>query len=459
MQGGTVAGGQSERSVSDRVRAVDRAWADAESGRADKEVTRESFKGMVWDLGEPTNVRCRVIEKLMSDLTAEGAVDTANLVRLRLPTETDWTMIETMCRGAADRGWQSVTPGLVRSYARPVPAPSDAERPERRAIECLHPGKDVEQVVFEVFAAPADGEAGERVRQDAWELLGRLDTDGSARASLLAADSDASEDPLLADLQAFASAFGMVPITSMELQWARALRTPEHAEWWSECAQRIAALGGEQREGLSMRHIEAVRLADEATLSRGRDDLLNEVERRVRARKRHNRSEGAADYTKPETLHAWGQDLVWGDLCVMLVLDDAVRQPAVLAELHRQVAQDRQDTSTEHGGVLRAAKSSGSAGDRFEAVGFSPRPVQRLGDTRFVAPEEMIRASDTALAHYHFHAQRAQNVDYAGPGPGDIEFAARSGRGCVVFTSIDDRTLNVDYYIRGGAVIDLRDVR
>ena len=86
---------------------------------------------------------------------------------------------------------------------------------------------------------------------------------------------------------------------------------------------------------------------------------------------------------------------------------------------------------------------------------YSPRPTQRFGDQRFVAPEDMITQGDGAIFHYHMQVQDHNNGDYAGPSRGDVEYAARYGRSCLVFTFVNENTLNADYYQSDGARIDL----
>jgi hypothetical protein len=71
----------------------------------------------------------------------------------------------------------------------------------------------------------------------------------------------------------------------------------------------------------------------------------------------------------------------------------------------------------------------------------------------------MLTAGATALAHFHFHVQRDDNADYAGPSEGDVGYAQDQGRACVVFTSVRAGVLNADYYQPGGITIDLGEVR
>ncbi|MGQ0629075.1 MAG: hypothetical protein ACT4PL_13380, partial [Phycisphaerales bacterium] len=72
---------------------------------------------------------------------------------------------------------------------------------------------------------------------------------------------------------------------------------------------------------------------------------------------------------------------------------------------------------------------------------------------------EMLEGGARALAHYHFHAQQVNNRDFAGPSPGDLEYAIEQGVPCVVLTTIRPGVMNADYYHAGGVTIDLGDVR
>jgi hypothetical protein len=117
---------------------------------------------------------------------------------------------------------------------------------------------------------------------------------------------------------------------------------------------------------------------------------------------------------------------------------------------------DRRDTTTEYGGMLAARGL-----DQEWAVPtlFPPRPGQREGDNKFIASDDMIRSSDRSLAHYHFHAQEERNAAYAGPSPGDLIYAARQGRNCLVLTSLGEGEMGVDYYQPDGIVVDLGRIR
>jgi hypothetical protein len=137
-----------------------------------------------------------------------------------------------------------------------------------------------------------------------------------------------------------------------------------------------------------------------------------------------------------------------------MAVSEAIREPRVIEALFEQADSDTADTTTEYGGVLRLASTRTSRG-MFAAVSYPPRPATRAGDTSFVASRELLEDSATSLAHYHFHAQRTRNTQFAGPSEGDLLYASRYGRTCVVFTTVAEGVMNADVYFPSGAVVDL----
>ena len=379
------------------------------------------------------------------------------MLTLLLPTENQWPVIEHVCDLAVETNTTELIPALVRSWARPVQRPGDDERPERAALLALTPGVPIEQTVFGVFAAPQDPEDqfGERTRRDAWTLLSRIDPAGATTKDFIAQSPDAHDDPLLADLQTVARDLGAIPLTTEQLDWVEDLRKPEHAGFWRLAKAQVAALGAEQREGFELRHLAGVLWASQHRsewLSASRRQLLDQLSGELEGRRHTRRS---ADYPDAmaaprETIEYWRKDLVGGDALLLCIANEAMQDPRLSRELFEQADHDQRDESTEHGGVLDANPDGG-----FVALSFPPRPAQRSGDNRFVASQELLDAGATALFHYHFHAQSNNNDDYAGPGPGDLEYAARFGRSCIVLTFVSSRSLGVDYYQPDGARIDL----
>jgi hypothetical protein len=191
-----------------------------------------------------------------------------------------------------------------------------------------------------------------------------------------------------------------------------------------------------------------------------RAELKNLLSERLKNRQFNIRSVEQPPVGRPyrESLDAWDDRLRWGDLLSMLVIDEALQEPNIAPALARFAELDRKDTTTEYGGIIRestAAESTENSAPRFITVLYPPRPGQRMGDTQFIASDDMVANSDIALLHFHFHAQSTSNRGYSGPSYADLEYARRYGRNCIVFTSISQGVLGIDYYQSNFAVIDL----
>ncbi len=469
-----------------RLIALENLWAGVAGDPAKLASTRETTKEILWKSSAPQKLRERAWALLMTDESPEGQADTRSFLRLRLPTETQWPLISAMCQSVIEKSggpereaWQSVTASLVRSYARKVPTPVDADRPERDAILALHPGRELEAVVFDVFVRPAQMGAParpddflEKSRSAAWELLGRLDPSGAKRTTL-AAQAENSSEPAVRDINRAARELGVVPITASELNWLGALMSDKDkraAAWWSQASAAMARLSAEQRTGLQMRHLEPVRWASEHRpqwVSASRDQLLAELSSRLDGRRIWRKSQGLGlgEEISREALAENLDRITWGDALAILIVDEALQSQTLRSELWLQAGADRADSSCEHGGVLWAREFGGKPieGEAFSVRGYQPRTTQRVNDRTFTAPEEMFADSPRSLAHYHFHVQSPNNGEYAGPGRGDIEYAESHGRTCLVFTSVRDGLMNVDIYTRGGergpVTIDLGAIR
>lgn len=454
----------------ERTAAAERAWRESAANAEDRRALTASFKDMAWDPRTPTPVRARVLDLMIDDPDPAAAQEGRSIARLMLPREQSRAMVAYICQRIAAGGWKECTPALVRSYAHPVPGVPDAERGERVALVALYPDRAPEQVVFEMFLHPPAPEPDvtipdwtERLRAESWELLGRLDSEGTIRAALLTGSSGVgNEDAAVRALRRCREELGCVPITGEELKWLLSLSdsTPENAAWWSESARAVQSLPASSRAGLHLCDIEPVRWAAanrSAWLAASRDDLLAELEKRLEERKHRRRTIDANEFHQPisQRLQDWRDQMRWGDVLAVLVVDEALHAPTVSAAIFQQAALDQRDTSTEFGGLLESIPAPPGA---FRTRMFPPRPGQRLGDQRFVASEDLVAAADRALVLYHFHVQRWHNDAYAGPSRDDLAFAVRSGRLCAVFTSIDEDTLNVDFYQPEGIILDLGDL-
>ncbi len=458
----------------DRIAAAEKAWAEVESGVRVRERTREAFKSLAWSNATEEPVRITLVRLLMSDRTEEGSADSLSMARLMLPTERSPAVVRLIAETGVERGWTEITPALVRSYARSSPNVPDASRPERSAIQRLNPQMGVEDAVYSVFLRPSRWVSGDRegavlraedrTRDDAWTLLSRLDTDGRVRARLLGEQLPSDAEPgSAADVEMLRAAlrdFNAIPRTGSELAWLRRLHRNDdpviraaNANWWRTSAEAIARLNPDQRRGMELRHVEAVRWTAEQRpdwLQASRQDLLNELASRLAPRRHQSRDAERGSRPRSERLREWAPQMSWGDVLAVLVVDDALRADGFREALFQQVALDRQDTSTEYGGIIETTDTGA-----HRPVLFRPRARDRLGDDRFVASGDMIRFSDRALAHYHLQVQKPRLGRLAGPSDGDLLYAADSGRTCLVFTSVASDTLNVDLYTPNGAVIDL----
>lgn len=460
-----------------RSRAVGRAWEGVLDGSRDRASVRRDLKALAWSPATPSALRREALGVLLSDPDPESERDSRMLTQLMLPRETKPEIIGMLSAAAASRGWTETTASLVRSLSRLQPGVPDTERPEYRALVTLHPQTPVVRVVYGVFLA-AQNDAGasddpfvvntaERIRADAWDLLARLDADGSLRASMVAGEGDAAADPALADMRASMEELRTLPLTGEELKWLRSLRDfakPGRRVWWEAAAAAVGTTDRSTVGKLRLHHVEALRLAAAyrpAWLTATREELEAEVQQRLSGRRVNRRTIAITDTQLglAERFEENRERLSWADLLTILWLDEAIRQPGVAEAVFAQADMDRADGSTEYGGLLHAApEATGSAGPVFRATMFTPRPAQRRSDSEFVASADMIEQGDHALAHYHFHAQRTRNDEYAGPSPGDLDYAARYGRACLVFTSLRPGVMGVDYYGPSGVVVDLGEI-
>src|SRR5205814_1369855 len=157
-----------------------------------------------------------------------------------------------------------------------------------KALAQLNPGPTVQQIVYAVFLDPPqeNGVFGfvpaEKIRADAWDLLARIDPDGSARASLIV-DADATKPGPVADMQAALRELRCLPLTGDELHWLAGLRDfrdPANREWWDKAAAAVATLDAARTGKLQLRHIEPIRWAAANRpqwLAETRQELLSEV--------------------------------------------------------------------------------------------------------------------------------------------------------------------------------------
>ena len=459
-------------SASKRTQAVEdiRAEQSAAARAGEGAITpKDVYKEIAWTVSEPPRLRAAVVDALLNDRDPAVVTEAKEMAKLLLPKEITREVVVAICRNAGTKGWTDFAPAIVRAYSRPLPGVAEEDRVERKALTDLFPGQPVDDTVFSVFMTPPVVPPTEgidwtmRYRADAWNVLARVDPDGKLRGAMLdAARPGAGSDSLVEALRAAKADLRTVPISGEELTWLASLRSPrrkENAAWWQ--AATAAVTKAPANEVLRMRHIEPIRWAAANrpdALAMSRADLEQAVRARLKGREFHQRtvSEGTKNDgpLKSELFDRRASELSWGDLLTLLIIDESIRQPHIVKAHFAQASSDRADKSTEYGGLL-AFTPVRSEPERAVVMLYMPRGAQRRGDTQFVASDDMIGASDLALAHYHFHVQTERNGEYAGPSRADLEYASRFGRACIVLTSIREGVMAVDYYQPGEVNIDL----
>lgn len=460
----------------DRISAAQAAWIEVEQGIRDRERTRYALKNLAWSGGTDPELRLVILDMLMSDQSDAGSADSLTMARLLLPNERDPEAVRIIARHAVDSGWKDLIPSFVRSLSKQNPSIPDRERAEFLAIERLSDGQPIEQVIFSVFLNPSGGsgskqeravlKVADRTRDEAWGLLGRMDPSGQRRERFItsALQNTESVDPgsveLLEDIRSGRDELGVLPDTSLEISWLASLRhhTDErnrtaNEAWWSQARDAVRLLSNEQRESLRLRHLEPVRWVSENEsqwLALSSEELYAVLNARLRDRTVHKRKSEGGEPPRLERLGDWVQQMSWGDLLTVLVVDEALSSTSVRNQLFTQRELDKQDSSTEYGGVIETGPET-----QWRAVLYRPRQRDRLSDVRFVASDDMFRFSDRSLLHYHFHVNDRNNARYAGPSLQDLQNSNYSQRTSMVLTSLGSDELNVDVFFGNGVVIDL----
>ncbi len=455
-----LAGGCAEQTYDDPLAAMQdatlsptrrlEAARQAEQQLADSDGYRLLLERLVWERGNPRPLRMHAIDALVR-LDPGRAHDH---FRYALVLMNDWEAIQRVLDIIVARGWADLTPAIVRNYARPAWALNDADRPERAALRAMHPGRDVRQIVFDVFNGQMAAEVRERAA--AWQLLNRLVEDRSALLAML--DWAEPDTPLVADLQAAGRDLHIVADSMETITWVQMLRTGPYAEFWRAAASAVGGLDSDQRRGLCLRHLATLVWMDarsDQALRMTREELLRSIGQQLADADHYLKStthDGQAP-DHPQRLYDWRDELPWGDLAVIREILRAMADRRVVHAWFTQAHADHEDASTEYGGLL-AWEPDG------EPIARPYDPMMRHHDRKYVSPKRLIVDAYTGLAHYHFHAQSLTNASYAGPGRGDLErIGDRQRLNGLVLTPVAPDRLNVDFYRSGRVVVDLGTIR
>lgn len=469
--------------ASARVAALEEVSKQSETNASVRGVLLTTLEEIAVNPQQPRGLRLEAIDRLLRGEQAERMRGRFAGLVVREP---DPAIVSVLCDRAGRERWAGWSGPLVRVWARAGGRPSEQELQKgasesfaasgERAARLLIAGdaQATDAAINEFLwkhaldgsGAGADAAQDAEVRRDAWTVLARRDADGSVRRSLIASGPSPASDAgqrVLDGLRGGVSDWRVLPNSGEELRWLLALRsgaTPAHEAWRAGVREALARTGdvGELR----MRHLEPMRWANAnwpQALSMSRQQLAEEL-----AKAREGRRFSSRSWAMGSKRIAYREDgggdgfagLSWGDLLNVLALDRAISTPAVARSLVQQAMLDHRDATSEYGGLfLETAATRGT----LTPVLYPPRAKDKRGDLMFAAPDEMIRDQDMAAAHYHFHAAALRNSEAAGPSEEDLAYAGAWERGCLVFTSVREGLLNVDYYQPGGqgagVVLDL----
>jgi hypothetical protein len=405
----------------------------------------ESLRGVIWRPGFTDDVREAALLRLeQHDLAGLQRTIRQYYPRMVIPT---WTA--RLSEIIADRQWTVLTPALVSRWAAfPTFEMEERERPEYKALARLHGDDKVVDAVFELFQTST--RASDRlIRNRCWELLHRIG-ERERLIELVRHAEVADDDLMLRDLRMVAQELDLIPWNGEEILWARTLLQPEFREYWAQVRTAVQSVPAAWRSTLEFRDLSVVVAShahEPAVLTTSRDRLYEQVESRLAGGKHHDRGEMGLTSASAR-LRTHREVLTWGDLSAIRMALRAIAVPEVVDHLFDYADRDHADDSTEYGGVIRLDDRN-----RFEILEFPPRI--REHDAKFIASQEMFNASYDALFHFHYHAQRRRNSDYAGPGMGDGEYANHARANCLVLTFVSEDRLNVDYYRHDDVVVDL----
>lgn len=412
----------------------------------------EILHEMMWRPGYVLATR----KEALSRLEAKDLDGLKRTIRQRLPRLTAWGWLSELCAIIGDRGWDDLTPALASSWARPTPLnPDETDRPEYQALVKLHGEAEIPEVIFNLFME-SNSVAQQGLRTRCWDLMHRL----GYRDRLVELVTDVTppdDDAMLIDLHAGAVKLGIVPHNREEILWLRQLRQPKHAGFWQEAISAMQGLPRAKRAELELRNlpivVSASRHAPEL-LEQSAGQLYTRLEAYLSTQRHHfpRSSYGAMRSSTAERLRTHRDELTWGDLAAMLLAIQAFEVPQMVDHLFDYADRDRDDTTTEYGGIISLDEQG-----RFEILEFLP--TIRRHDHEFIAPQAMLDAGYTALFHFHYHAQRYRNADHAGPGLGDLNYADNTRANCLVFTFINRDTMNIDFYRHGQVVVDLGEIK
>lgn len=433
-------GGQSRERYFDALEAARQRGVDEE--------TKAALRRMIAADGFAIDARERAFDLLYE--TDPKAVVAA--LENSLPRMGDVSWRRRVSELVGERKMQELVPTLIRAWANPVPGlAGDEVRPERAALGMIV-GEDQVSATLLRTMKEASPTTQANLRARCWELLMKSGDEARLRA-LLADPGSTQGDAMLTDLARVANELGVLPTTREEILWARKLCEPSRAAFFADAKAALAQMPAARREQLELRAIPvavACMKRRPSLLAATEPDLFAEIDARTKGRKK-----ASPDFTGygdgfTETLYQVRDRLVWSDLAAMALALDVLSEQALRAHLFEVADRDREDRTTEYGGVVALAAGSASTAEFLE---FEPRA--KASDIRYESPQALFDALYTGLYHVHFHAQNYENEKYAGPHMGDFAFGDSARCNGLVFTFLSADLLGVDFYRHGRVVVDL----
>ena len=402
---------------------------------------------ILWKPGYTNEVRMAALHRLWL-VDKEGVVQT---LRQKLPRLNNWTWLVELSNWIAEHRVTALNEGLISSWASPTGmVQSEDLRPEYIALVQMHGKEKVVDLIFKSLVE-SNQHWQQAYRSRCWDLLHRIGE--RARLVTMLEEFDIPEDDLyLQDLRRSLIELGIVPHGREEIIWIRKLASPEYETFWNEAIDSLNALSDSRRASLELRDIPiAVSVRRHATdqLNARTATAVGEIHQALKDATHYYETEGGGTFShKSESFSTHRDVLTWGDAMAIKIILQAIDVKEVRAHLFDYAMRDFEDKTTEYGGVIALDEKG-----RFEILEF--KPTIRHHDRRFNASQQMFDAAYTALFHFHFHAQKINNGDHAGPGLGDKAYAESTRANCLVFSLVDEHTMNVDFYRHSGVVVDL----
>ena len=156
------------------------------------------------------------------------------------------------------------------------------------------------------------------------------------------------------------------------------------------------------------------------------------------------------DATRRRPLGLDQPQLTAQDRLSLRLVQTALDSSNVRSSLFRARDLDLDDPSTEWGGTL-------DWGDHGWFIEAGPGQ-SNVDDTVFQRRPSDFRKMFRGAIPFHFHARDLNMSAVAGPGGTDLQAAESHGVPALVFTSLSEDRLQVDWYRRGGVVVDLGEI-